>query len=136
MDKEPEHHPNPQNSDPRWCNRTLREADRIDLSAVTSGRRLAPIHPGKILRDEFLEPLGLTAYRLAKDIHVPANRVTAILSKRRAVSADTALRLGRYFGTTPEFWLGLQEAHDLDVARREMKKELPAIKPRLMQAAE
>ena len=117
-------------------NRTLREADRIDLSAVTSGRRLAPIHPGKILRDEFLEPLGLTAYRLAKDIHVPANRVTAILSKRRAVSADTALRLGRYFGTTPEFWLGLQEAHDLDVARREIKKELPAIKPRLMQAAE
>jgi addiction module HigA family antidote len=112
------------------------DAGQVDLSTVTTGRRLGPIHPGRVLREEFLNPLGLTAYRLAKEIRVPANRVTAILLKRRAVSADTALRFGRYFGTSPEFWLGLQEAHDLDVARREMKKELPTIKPHLIQAAE
>lgn len=112
------------------------DAGRVDLKGVTTGRRLAPIHPGRILRVEFLKPLGLTPYRLAKDIRVPPNRVTAILGAKRAVSADTALRLGRYFGTTPEFWLGLQEAYDLDVAKREIKRELPTITPHVMQAAE
>lgn len=112
------------------------DAGRVDLRSVTTGRRLLPVHPGQVLYEEFLKPLRLTAYRLAKDIRVPPNRVTAILGAKRAVSADTALRLGRYFRTTPEFWLGLQEAYDLDVARREMKRELPAITPHERQAAE
>ncbi len=111
-------------------------AGRVDLKSVTTGRKLAPVHPGQILRQEFLVPLGLTPYRLAKEIRVPPNRITTILGAKRAVSADTALRLGRYFGTTPEFWLGLQEAYDLDVAKREIKRELPTIKPHVMQAAE
>jgi addiction module HigA family antidote len=77
----------------------------------------AALHPGEILRDEFLAPLKLTAYRLAKNIGVPRARTAALLSGERAVTADTALRLGRFFGTSAEFWLGLQERYDLDVAR-------------------
>jgi addiction module HigA family antidote len=79
-------------------------------------RDLSPIHPGEQLREEFLKPLGLTAYRLAKDIGVPVTRVQAILAERRGVTGDTALRLGRYFGTTPEFWLNLQRDYELEIA--------------------
>jgi addiction module HigA family antidote len=101
----------------------------IDLSDVATKRRLPAIHPGRVLRDEFLRPLGITAYRLALGISVPPNRVTAIIGGKRAVTADTALRLGRYFATSAEFWLGLQEAYDIDLARRALGKALPAIKP-------
>jgi antitoxin HigA-1 len=80
---------------------------------MTSMRDLPPIHPGEQLREEFMKPLGLTAYRLAKDLNVPVTRIQAIVSERRAITGDTALRLGRYFGTTPEFWLNLQRAVDL-----------------------
>lgn len=79
----------------------------------------AAIHPGEVLREEFLEPLGLTAHALALAIRVPANRITSILAGRRAITAETALRLGRYLGTTPAFWLNLQTAHELRVAERE-----------------
>lgn len=78
---------------------------------------LPPVHPGEQLREEFMKPLGLTAYRLAKNLHVPVTRIQAIITKRRGITGDTALRLARYFDTTPEFWLNLQRDFDLDQAR-------------------
>ncbi len=78
-------------------------------------RKLAPVHPGEVLQMEFLEPLGLSQNRLALDIGVPARRINEIVLRKRRVSADTALRLGRYFDTTPQFWLGLQTDYDIDV---------------------
>jgi len=78
---------------------------------------MPPVHPGEILEEEFLKPLGMTAYQLSKAIGVMPPRVYDIVHCERAVSADTALRLGRYFGTGPEFWINLQSHHDLEVAR-------------------
>ena len=78
---------------------------------------LAPVHPGEVLRLDFLEPLGISQYALAKAIGLPPQRVLEIVHGRRAVSADTALRLGRYFGVEPQFWLNLQTRHDLDHAQ-------------------
>ncbi len=78
-------------------------------------KKLSPIHPGEILVEEFLKPLGISQYRLAKDIHVPARRINEIVHGQRAVSADTALRLGRYFNVSPQFWLNLQAHFDLEV---------------------
>jgi antitoxin HigA-1 len=94
-------------------------AGRVDFRDIErpGGRRLPPLHPGEVLREEFLAPLGMSAYALAKALHVPVNRITAILAGERAVSADTALRLARFFGTTAEFWINLQGAHDLELAR-------------------
>ncbi len=80
-------------------------------------KRLAPVHPGEILQAEFLEPLGLTQYRLAKNLTVPPRRINEIIHGTRAISADTALRLARFFGTSELFWLNLQAAYDLDVER-------------------
>jgi addiction module HigA family antidote len=80
-------------------------------------RKLAPIHPGEILANDFLEPLGLSQYRLAKDISVPARRINEIVHGTRAVTADTALRLARYFGTTERFWLNVQARYDLELER-------------------
>jgi addiction module HigA family antidote len=81
---------------------------------------MRPIHPGEILREEFLVPLGMNAHALALELKVPAPRMNDIVRERRAVTPDTALRLARYFGTTPEFWLNLQSAYDLKVVRREL----------------
>ena len=78
-------------------------------------KRLAPVHPGEVLAEEFLAPLRLTQYRLAKVLKVPARRINEIVHGTRAVSADTALRLARYFGTSARFWMNLQAAYDLDV---------------------
>lgn len=94
------------------------DAGRVDLSAVTTGERLPPVPPGEVLEEEFMRPMGISARALARDMGVPANRVTAILHGERAITADTALRLADRLGTTAEFWLGLQMAHDLEVARR------------------
>lgn len=82
--------------------------------------RMRPIHPGEILREEYLRPLGMSANRLAQALGVPANRISGIVSGARAVTADTALRLGKFFGTSPEFWLNLQQAFDLRTAEREV----------------
>jgi addiction module HigA family antidote len=79
--------------------------------------RLAPVHPGEILLEEFLKPLEISQYRLAKSMSVPPRRVNEIVLGKRSVSADTALRLGRYFGTSEQFWLNLQSEYDLDVER-------------------
>ena len=81
-------------------------------------------HPGKILQTEFLEPMGITQYRLAVDLKIPHSRVTAIIRGRRAITPDTALRLSRYFGTTAEFWIGLQQEFDLRKARAESGKDI------------
>jgi len=76
-----------------------------------------PIHPGEILMEEFLEPLGISQYRLAKDISVPPRRINEIVHGKRSISADTALRLARFFGTTDRFWLNLQVRYDLEVEK-------------------
>jgi addiction module HigA family antidote len=78
-------------------------------------KRLAPVHPGEILAEEFLKPLALTEYRLAKGLCVPARRINEIVHGKRAITADTALRLGRFFRNSPRFWLNLQSAYDLEV---------------------
>jgi addiction module HigA family antidote len=93
------------------------------------GRRLKNVHPGEVLAEEFLEPLEVSAYRLAKDIGVPATRVSEIVHGRRAISADTALRLAKYFGTSAKFWLGLQEDYELEKESLAKAKELKAIVP-------
>jgi addiction module HigA family antidote len=80
-----------------------------------SKRELSPIHPGEILLEEFLEPMQITQYRLAKDISVDPRRINEIVHGQRAISADTALRLGRYFGMSPQFWLNLQSHFDLEL---------------------
>ena len=78
-------------------------------------KKMNPVHPGEILLEEFLDPIGISQYRLAKDISVPARRINEIVHGKRAVSADTALRLGRFFGTSAQFWLNLQSHFDLEV---------------------
>lgn len=95
-------------------------------------RAHSPIHPGEILEKEFLEPLELTQYRLAKDIKVPARRINEIVHGTRAISADTALRLARYLGTSEEFWLNLQMHYDLEIERGRLgprlRREVPIMK--------
>ncbi len=88
-----------------------------------------PIHPGEILADE-LEELQISATELARAIHVPANRLTQIIAGKRTISADTALRLGKWFGTGPHLWLNLQKAYELDLAHQEIGGELDSIEPR------
>ncbi len=85
---------------------------------ATRPKMLDPIPPGEILMEEFMRPLGLSINALARALHVPANRVGGIVNGRRAISADTALRLGKYFGTSPEIWLDLQSDYELRVARQ------------------
>ncbi len=79
---------------------------------------MPPVHPGEILSEDFMKPLGLTINKLALDLHVPATRIGEIVHERRRITADTALRLARYFNTNPEFWLNLQNFYDLEVSRR------------------
>jgi addiction module HigA family antidote len=90
---------------------------------------LGPVPPGEILKEEFLDPLGISAYALAKILRVPTNRITGIVNGERSVTADTALRLSRYFGTTPDFWLNLQTHFDLQVTARadaaRIEREVP-----------
>jgi antitoxin HigA-1 len=87
-------------------------------------RKSRPIHPGELLMKEFLEPLGLTQYRLAKDTSVPPRRINEIVHGKRAISADTALRLSRFFGTSERFWLNLQTRYDLEVEKDRLGKRL------------
>lgn len=85
---------------------------------------LNPVHPRKILSEDFLKPLGISQYRLAHDIHVPLRRVNEIVLERRGLCGDTALRLARYFNTTPQFWLNLQSRYELDTARLSSEKTI------------
>ncbi|MGD9209634.1 MAG: HigA family addiction module antitoxin [Desulfobacteraceae bacterium] len=87
-------------------------------------KKLTPIHPGEILNEDFLIPMGITQYRLAKDMSVPPRRINEIVHGKRAVTADTALRLGRFFGMSPQFWLNLQTRYDLEIAEDLLGKRL------------
>ncbi len=89
--------------------------------------KLANIHPGEVLLEEFLKPLELTAYRLSKDIGIPQTRTSQIIKGNRRITADTALRLGKYFGTSAKFWLGLQIDYDLEEQLNQMASELKLI---------
>ncbi len=89
-----------------------------------SEKRIPPIHPGEILLEEFLKTMGLSQNQLAMDIHVPARRINEIVHGKRRITADTALRLGRFFGNSPQFWLGLQMDYDLDVAEDKLQNRL------------
>ena len=97
-----------------------------------SRKQLDPIPPGEILREEFMRPLGITVSALARDIGVPANRISQIVNGKRALTADTALRLGKYFGLSPEIWLDLQSDYELRVARRTTWKHVePRVRTRV-----
>lgn len=91
--------------------------------------RLNNIHPGEVLQEEFLVPLGLSAYRLSKETYIPQTRISEIIRGKRGITADTALRLAKYFGTTSKFWLGLQDDYDLEENEYKIKKELENILP-------
>ena len=98
------------------------------MAAPVNGMR--PIHPGEVLREEFLVPLGLTAHALAMALQVPAPRINDIVRERRTVTVDTAMRLARYFGMSAQFWLGLQTDYDMALARDALADVLASIKPR------
>jgi antitoxin HigA-1 len=91
---------------------------------MAKSRRLPPVHPGEILREDLMAPLGLSINGLARDLRVPVTRMSEIVNGRRSITADTALRLARYFATTPEFWVKLQSAYDLDVATRASARQI------------
>jgi antitoxin HigA-1 len=101
-------------------NEIIRREDLVgmDFSQDSTGEKLPTVTPGEILREEFMVPLGLSGRNLAAELGIPANRVTEIIAARRAITAETALLLAERFGTTAEFWLGLQMAFDLEQARR------------------
>jgi addiction module HigA family antidote len=100
------------------------ETGKIDFSDITTGRRLPAVHPGDVLKTEFLEPLSLSVYQLAKDLKVQRSRLNEIVLGQRSLTADTALRLAVYFGTTPEFWINLQTQYDLNIANRQLRKKI------------
>ena len=91
---------------------------------------LTPVHPGEILKEDFLLPMEISEYRLAKDIHVQQTRISAIVKGERAITTDTALRLARYFGTTPDLWLNLQQRFELLTTQQALEPELATITPR------
>ncbi len=86
--------------------------------------RMRPVHPGEVLREEFLTPLGMSAHALALELRVPAPRINEIVRERRSVTPETALRLARYFGTTAQFWLNLQTSYDLKIAERQVGSKI------------
>ena len=96
------------------------DSGRVDLSEVIAGGRLPAVHPGDILRDDFLQPFGMSVLGLAKELKVSRSRISDVVRRRRTVSTNTALRLARYFGTTPEFWINLQARYELDMAKHSL----------------
>ncbi len=98
-------------------------------------RKLKNIHPGEILSEEFLSPFGITAYRLSKNTDIPQTRISAIIKGNRRITADTALRLAKYFGNSAKFWLGLQDDFDIEEENRLLKNKLSAIREHTVNAA-
>jgi addiction module HigA family antidote len=98
-------------------------------------KRLSNVHPGEVLLEEFLIPMNISAYKLSKDIDIPQNRTSEILKGKRSITADTALRLSSYFGTTAKFWLGLQDDYDLEETAMNKKEVLKKIKKIEIKAA-
>jgi addiction module HigA family antidote len=90
-------------------------------------KKLANIHPGEVLLEEFLKPMGISAYRLAKEANLPQTRISEIVRGKRRITADTALRVAKFFGTTPQFWLGLQDDYDLEEQQEKLADELAGI---------
>jgi len=88
---------------------------------MAKSERLPPIHPGEILREDFMKPLGISMNRLALDLRIPVTRIAEIVHERRGITPDTALRLGRYFNTSPRFWMNAQSSYDLEVAQDELQ---------------
>ncbi len=105
-----------------------RRADGLSLVEEKAVTRLANVHPGEVLLEEFLRPMGITAYRLAKETGVPQTRISQVIRGKRGVSAETALRLARFFGTTAQFWLGLQNDYDLEESERALHQDLQRIR--------
>ena len=107
------------------------KADRRNRSKDESRKksRAWTIHPGEILREEYLKPLHMTPYRLARELHVPVPRINDVVLEKRAISADTAVRLAKFFGTSEQFWLGMQADYDSHQAKKLLKKELATITP-------
>ena len=117
-----------------------KKIERLDLNVDRYAYRkqdFLPMHPGRMLATEFMEPLGVTAYALAKAINVPGTRIHAIVNGRRAITADTSIRLGKYFGQSPEFFLGMQNSFDLAHARAAIGPAIAALPehPRVQEAA-
>lgn len=107
----------------------VEELDQMDFSDVAVGGKLPPVTPGEILLHEFLDPMGISQYRLAKAIGVPAQRIGEIVAGKRAVTADTDLRLCRFFGLSDGYWLGLQAHYDTAIAKESMRETLAKIAP-------
>jgi addiction module HigA family antidote len=105
------------------------------MSVTRKGTPLWRVHPGEVLREEFLKPLGMSSYELAKRLHVPAPRVNDVVLERRGISADTAVRLSRFFGTTEHFWLNLQAAYEISRVKAERASEIELIQPRAAAAS-
>jgi len=103
------------------------EIETMDFSDVSDGTRLAPVHPGEVLLHDFMEPLEVTQHRLAVTIGVPPRRINEIVHNKRGITVDTALRLGRFFGTTPNFWTALQASYDTENVRSHILDTLNAI---------
>ncbi len=103
---------------------TIRTEDiaGLDFSDVAGTEQVGPVTPGDVLREEFMVPLGLSGRALARELGVPSNRITEIVAGERSVTAETAIMLGERFGTSAEFWLNLQMAHDLELARRHRRR--------------
>jgi antitoxin HigA-1 len=96
---------------------------------LRGSKTLRNVHPGEVLVEEFLKPLGITQYMLAKRVRVPLTRIAEVCRARRAITADTALRLARFFGTSSKFWLGLQEDYDLEQELRSSRRDIESIEP-------
>ena len=109
-----------------WSDGDAYEVEITDyhLENHMKNKKLPPIHPGEILKEEFLEPMGISQYRVAKDISVPPRRINEIVHGKRAITADTALRLGRFFNMSPQFWLNLQTRYDLEVTEDQLHNRL------------
>jgi addiction module HigA family antidote len=117
-----------------------RDMPKASKSSTTTERdptfkRLPPLHPGEVLREEFLVPLGMSAYAVARACGIPRTRIERLAREETPITADTALRLGRFFRMTPEFWMGLQSQYDLRCAERGLTRELEKIEPIAKKAA-
>ena len=106
---------------------TRNELEEMDFSDVSNGTKLSPVHPGEVLLRDFMEPLEVTQHRLAVTISVSPRRINEIVHHKRSITADTALRLARFFGTTPEFWTSLQASYDTELVRNHIIEALNAI---------
>lgn len=114
----------------------IKDIDCVDFSDVVEprGRRIKPVSPGELLLEEFLKPMGITQYRLAKEIDVPAQRIGAIVTGSRTITADTDLRLCRFFGLSDGYWLRCQARYDTEIAKHELLAALAKINPWVHQA--